>query len=126
MPIPPFDFAKSLHFLGHFTPMQREQSFRRIHSPKHSLSKARSLSFGSPDLQGRTVAVQGIGSVGEHAVVLLLEAGAIFGIDSLNPSGFNRQRAMDSISRIYEAVEKVLTLAKEQKVPTHRAADLLA
>jgi len=176
--------------------------------------------YGSPDLQGRTVAVQGVGSVGEHAVALLVEAGAIvtiadiereraehiaaqynvklthpaeihslpvdvycpcalgavlndqtlpelhceivcgsannqlaedrhgdllaqrgilyapdyivnaggaiFGIDSLNPGGFNRQRAMDSVSRIYEAMEKVLTLAKEQKVPTYRAADLLA
>ncbi len=176
--------------------------------------------YGSPDLQGRTVAVQGIGSVGEHVVALLIEAGAvvtiadierekaeriaaqynvklahpkeihslpvdiycpcalgavlndqtlpelrckiicgsannqlaedrhgdmleqrgilyapdyivnaggaIFGVDSLNPGGFNRQRAMDSVSRLYEAMERVLALAKAQKVPTYRAADLLA
>jgi len=34
-PTPPFDFAKSLHFLGHFAPMQREQTLSA-----HTLSKA--------------------------------------------------------------------------------------
>jgi DNA-3-methyladenine glycosylase II len=34
-PKPPFDFAKSLHFLGHFAPMQREQTLSA-----HKLSKA--------------------------------------------------------------------------------------
>jgi leucine dehydrogenase len=176
--------------------------------------------FGSPDLQGRSVAVQGVGAVGEHIVALLAEAGAsvtiadidkekteqiasqynvqlthpaeihslpvdvycpcalgavlndqsitdlrckivcgsannqlaeehhgdliaqrgilyapdyivnaggiIYAVDSLNPGGFNRQRAMESVSRLYEAMERVLTLAKEQNVPTYRAADLLA
>src|SRR2546425_11525437 len=37
--------------------------------------------YDSPDLQGRTVAVQGVGSVGEHAVALLVEAGAIVAIE---------------------------------------------
>ncbi len=176
--------------------------------------------YGSPDLQGRTVAVQGIGSVGEQAVELLVNAGArvtiadidreraehiasryqvhlghpeeihaldvdvycpcalgavindrtvpelrcrivcgsannqlaeerhgdllaqrgilyapdyivnaggaLVGADSLNPGGFNRQRAMDAVSRIYETMEKVIALSKEYKVPTYRAADLLA
>jgi len=35
IPTPPFDFAKSLHFLGHFTPMQREQTLSA-----HTLTKA--------------------------------------------------------------------------------------
>ena len=176
--------------------------------------------YGNPDLHGRTIAVQGVGAVGEHIVALLVEAGAlvtiadieqekagriaaqydvklahpeeihslavdvycpcafgavlndqtlpelrckivcgsannqlaedrhgdlveqrgilyapdyianaggaIFGIDSLNPGGFNRQRAMDSVLRLYETVEKVLALAKAQGVPAYRAADLLA
>ena len=176
--------------------------------------------YGSPDLQGRTVAVQGVGAVGEHLVELLVKegtvvtiadieqakveqlahrydvkvaypeeihalnvdvycpcalgatlndrtlpelrckivcgsannqlaedrhggllaqrgilyapdyivnaGGAISGVDSLNPGGFNRQRATETVSRIYETTEKVIALAKEQGVPTYRAADLLA
>jgi leucine dehydrogenase len=176
--------------------------------------------YGSPDLQGRTVAIQGVGAVGEHLVELLVKEGAIvtiadieqakveqsphrydvkvahpedihavnvdvycpcalgailndqtlpelrckivcgsannqlaedrhgellaqrgilyapdyivnaggamFGVDSLNPGGFNRQRATETVSRIYETTEKVIALAKEQGVPTYRAADLLA
>jgi len=34
-PTPPFDFAKSLHFLGHFAPMQHEQTLSA-----HTLGKA--------------------------------------------------------------------------------------
>ena len=34
-PTPPFDFAKSLHFLGHFPPMQHEQTLSA-----HTLTKA--------------------------------------------------------------------------------------
>ncbi len=176
--------------------------------------------YGSPDLQGRSVAVQGVGEVGEHAVRLLVEAGArvtiadiarekvehlatqynvkavhpeeihalnvdvycpcalgavindttlselrckvicgsannqlaedrhgdllarrdilyspdyianaggaIVGADSLYPGGFNRERARESVSRIYETMEKVIALSKEQSIPTYRAADLLA
>jgi leucine dehydrogenase len=52
--------------------------------------------------------------------------GAIFGVDTLNPGGFNRQRAMETVSRIYETMEKVIALAREQRVPTYRAADMLA
>ncbi len=33
---------------------------------------------------------------------------------------------MDTISRIYETMEKVITLSKEQSLPTYRAANLLA
>ncbi len=176
--------------------------------------------YGSADLQGRTIAVQGVGAVGEPAVELLVDAGAIVtvadvdqekaeriadqygakqahpeeihalnvdvycpcalgavlndqtipelrckiicgsannqlaqdrhgdlvaqrgilyapdyianaggalvGVDSLNPGGFNRPRAMETVSRIYETTEKVIALAKEQAIPTYRAADLLA
>ena len=176
--------------------------------------------YGSADLQGRSVAVQGVGEVGEHVVRLLVEAGAsvtiadiarekvehlatryevkvahpeeihalnvdvycpcalgavindatlpevrckvicgsannqlaedrhgdalahrsivygpdyivnaggaIVGADSLYPGGFNRERAMEAVSRIYETMGKVIALAKEQGIPTYRAADLLA
>lgn len=176
--------------------------------------------YGSPDLQGRTVALQGVGAVGTHTLKYLVEAGAIVtladidqeraervatesnthivspaeihhldadvycpcalggvlndqtlpalrckivcgsannqlaetrhgerlqqlgilyapdyivsaggllaGLDSLNPGGFNRERAMEKIAHLYDAMESVITISKEQKIPTYRAADILA
>jgi leucine dehydrogenase len=176
--------------------------------------------YGSADLQSRTVALQGVGAVGKHAVPYLVEAGAVVtiadidqervkqiaseynvrvvypeeihalnvdvycpcalggilndqslpelqckivcgsannqlvddrhgdmlqqrgilyapdyivnaggvlsGLDSLRPGGFNRQRAMERVARIYETMDHVIAIAREQKVPTYRAADVLA
>ncbi len=176
--------------------------------------------YGSPDLQGRTIALQGIGAVGKHALKYLVEAGAVVtiadidqekarlvaaeynthivspeeinslkvdvycpcalgnvlndqtipelrckivcgsannqlgeayhgdllqqrgilyapdyivntggllsGLDSLNPGGFNRQRAMEQVSRLYDAMENIIAISKEQNIPTYRAADVLA
>jgi leucine dehydrogenase len=176
--------------------------------------------YGSPDLQGRTIALQGIGAVGKHALKYLVEAGGIvtttdidherarlvaaqynahivspeevnslrvdvycpcalgnvlndqtipelrckivcgsannqlgedrhgdllqahgilyapdyivnaggllYNLDSLNPGGFNRQRAMDQVSRLYVAMENIIAISKEQNIPTNRAADVLA
>ncbi len=91
--------------------------------------KAKNLLCGSAnnqlaeDRHGNLLAQRGILYAPDYIVNA---GGAIFGVDSLNPGGFNRQRAMDSVSRLYEAMERVLALAKEQKVPTYCAADLLA
>ena len=176
--------------------------------------------YGSPSLQGRTVALQGIGAVGKHTLKYLVDAGAIVtladidqqraelaaseyraniarpeeihrlnvdvycpcalgnvlndqtlpglhcrivcgsannqlgeerhgdvlqalgilyapdyivnaggllaGLDSLNPGGFNRPRAMEKISRLYDALESVIAISKERHIPTYRAADVLA
>jgi leucine dehydrogenase len=176
--------------------------------------------YGSPDLQGHTIALQGIGAVGKHVLKYLVEAGAIVtiadidqeramlvateynthivppeeiiklkvevfcpcalgnvlndqtitelrckivcgsannqlgeeqhgdllqqrgilyvpdyivntggllsGLDSLNPGGFNRQRAMEQVSRLYAAVENIFAISKLQNIPTYRAADILA
>jgi len=176
--------------------------------------------YGSPDLQGRTIALQGVGAVGKHALKYLVEAGALvtladidqqkaglaaaeynahvahseeihrlkvdvycpcalgnvlndqqipqlrckivcgsannqlgeerhgdllhqFGIlyapdyivnaggllsnlDSLNPGGFNRERAIEKVSHLYDAMENVIAISKEQHIPTYRAADVLA
>ncbi len=176
--------------------------------------------YGSPDLQGRTIALQGTGAVGKHALKYLVEAGAIVtvadidqerarlvaaeydlhivspeeihslrtdvycpcalgnvlndqtipelrckivcgsannqlgeerhgdllqqrgilyapdyivntggllaGLDSLNPGGFNRQRAMEQVSRLYDAMENIIAISKAQNIPTNRAADVLA
>jgi leucine dehydrogenase len=176
--------------------------------------------YGSPDLQGRTIALQGIGAVGKHALNYLVEAGALVsvadidqerarlvaaeynthlvspeeihslradvycpcalgnvlndqtipelrckivcgsannqlgeehhgdllqqrgilyapdyivntggllaGLDSLNPGGYNRQRAMEQVSRLYDAMENIIAISKAQNIPTNRAADVLA
>jgi leucine dehydrogenase len=176
--------------------------------------------YGSPDLQGRTIALQGVGAVGKHALKYLVEAGALVtladidqqkaalaaaeynahvahseeihrlkvdvycpcalgnvlndqtisqlrckivcgsannqlgeerhgdllqelgilyapdyivnaggllsNLDSLNPGGFNRERAKEKVSHLYDAMENVIAISKEQHIPTYRAADVLA
>jgi leucine dehydrogenase len=52
--------------------------------------------------------------------------GVLSGLDSLRPGGFDRPRAMERVARIYETMERVIAIAREQHVPTYRAADLLA
>ena len=52
--------------------------------------------------------------------------GVISGLDSLQPGGFNRQRAMDTVSHIYRTMGNVIAISKEQHIPTYRAADVLA
>ncbi len=62
-----------------------------------------------------------------YAPDYIVNAGGILaGVDSLNQGGFNRQRAEESISHIYDAVEQVIALSRERHIPTYRAADLLA
>jgi leucine dehydrogenase len=177
--------------------------------------------YGSADLQGRTVAVQGLGSVGSRVVSQLLEAGAVVtatdtdrekldrlvaaypalaasapedihartvdiycpcalgavltertipelrcqivcgaannqladehcgdllaqtGIlyapdylvnaggliayaDGRHPQGFDRQRALASVARIADTLEHVVAIARQEAIPTDRAADRLA
>ena len=52
--------------------------------------------------------------------------GVISGVDSLNPGGFNRQRAMEKVSHIYKTMANVIVISKEQNIPTYRAASVLA
>ena len=52
--------------------------------------------------------------------------GVISGLDSLQPCGFNRQRAMETVSHIYRTMGNVIAISKEQGIPTYRAADVLA
>src|SRR5207237_10201354 len=48
--------------------------------------------------------------------------GVISGVDSLNPGGFNRQRAMEKVSHIYKTMANVIAISKEQNIPTYRSA----
>ena len=52
--------------------------------------------------------------------------GVITGLDSIQPGGFNRQRAMETVSHIYRTMGSVIAISKEQHIPTYRAADVLA
>jgi len=52
--------------------------------------------------------------------------GVICGLDSLSPGGFQRQRALEKVSRIYKTLGSVIAIAKEQHIATYRAADVLA
>jgi leucine dehydrogenase len=52
--------------------------------------------------------------------------GLLAGLDSLNPGGFNLERAREKVAHLYEAMQNVIAISKEQSLPTHRAADILA
>ena len=52
--------------------------------------------------------------------------GALWSIDSLQPDGFQRERAKATVERIYETTAKLIALAKEQEISTAHAADVLA
>ncbi len=52
--------------------------------------------------------------------------GTIFDTDRLNPGGFNRERAMTNVSRIYETMSSLIRISRVERIPTYRAADLLA
>jgi len=49
----------------------------------------------------------------------------ISGVDSLNPGGFNRQRALDKVAQIYRTIEQVIAIARAQHSSTDRAAAFL-
>ena len=52
--------------------------------------------------------------------------GTIFDTDRLHPGGFNRERAMTNVSRIYETMASLIRISRDEGIPTYRAADLLA
>jgi leucine dehydrogenase len=52
--------------------------------------------------------------------------GALTNIDSLAAGGFNRQRAHATVARIYQNMEQLIEISREQGIPTYRAADVLA
>lgn len=52
--------------------------------------------------------------------------GVINGIDSLSPTGYNRQRAMEKVKHIYNTMNNVIAIANEQHISTARAADIVA
>jgi leucine dehydrogenase len=69
--------------------------------------------------------------IAQHGILYapdyIVNAGGLLAYaDGRHRGGFNRQRAMAAVARIYDTTERVLALAREQDLPTFRAADLLA
>jgi leucine dehydrogenase len=52
--------------------------------------------------------------------------GTIYDTDRLLPGGFNEERAMDKVQRIYETMTALIRMTKEEKISTAKAADVLA
>jgi len=52
--------------------------------------------------------------------------GTIFDTDRLRKGGFQRDRAMASVRRIFERIHEIFEIAAAQQLPLYRAADLLA
>jgi leucine dehydrogenase len=62
-----------------------------------------------------------------YAPDFIINAGGLLSnLDSLNPGGFNHQRAMEQVSRLYNSMENIIAISKEQNLPTYRAAEVLA
>jgi leucine dehydrogenase len=62
-----------------------------------------------------------------YAPDYLVNAGGMIAYaEGRHPQGFNRQRVLAHISHIYDTVQQVFAIAKEQTIPTYRAADRLA
>lgn len=64
----------------------------------HALRACAESVYGAPDLRGRTVAVQGAGSVGSRVVKQLLEAGAIVTMADID------QKQVDHLAAAYPAL----------------------
>jgi leucine dehydrogenase len=62
-----------------------------------------------------------------YAPDYLVNAGGMIAYaDSRHPQCFVRQRTLTPVSRISDTLQRVFAIAREQAIPTYRAADLLA
>ena len=52
--------------------------------------------------------------------------GTIFDTDRIKPGGFNEQRGINAVNRIYETMTDLIHISKTEKIPTYKAADLFA
>jgi leucine dehydrogenase len=52
--------------------------------------------------------------------------GTIFDTDRLRKGGFNRDRAMANVRRIFERTQEIFAIADRDKIPFYRAADRMA
>ena len=52
--------------------------------------------------------------------------GTIFDTDRLGVGGVNYERGKEKVSRIYQTMEEIIQISKQEKIPTYLAADRLA
>jgi leucine dehydrogenase len=51
--------------------------------------------------------------------------GAVDDADSFEKGGYNYERAIKKVARIYDNVKKVISISKQEDMPTYRAADVM-
>ncbi|MGB9678775.1 MAG: Glu/Leu/Phe/Val family dehydrogenase [Thermoanaerobacteraceae bacterium] len=57
----------------------------------------------------------------------IINAGGVINVaDELNPSGYNKERALRSVAVIFDTVKKVIQKSKEENIPTYAAANKVA
>ncbi|NNG67257.1 Glu/Leu/Phe/Val family dehydrogenase [Caldanaerobacter subterraneus] len=57
----------------------------------------------------------------------IINAGGVINVaDELEPSGYNRERALRKASMIYDTIKSVIKKSKEENIPTYKAADRVA
>ncbi|MGE5580368.1 MAG: Glu/Leu/Phe/Val dehydrogenase dimerization domain-containing protein [Bacillota bacterium] len=62
-----------------------------------------------------------------YAPDFIANGGGVINVaDELNPAGYNEERALGRVSRIYDIAMKIFAMAKEKGIATHEAADLYA
>ena len=52
--------------------------------------------------------------------------GTIFDTDRLGLGGFNKERALKNVARIFDTTKEVIAIAHRENIPTYQAADTLA
>ncbi|RLB27551.1 MAG: hypothetical protein DRG87_11180 [Deltaproteobacteria bacterium] len=95
--------------------------------------------YGSDSIEGKRVAVQGLGAVGHNIVGQLHERGAVlvftdidqdkvdamvakYDTDRLEVGNVSHERGKEKVSRIYQNMERVFEIADRDKIPTYLAA----
>jgi leucine dehydrogenase len=62
-----------------------------------------------------------------YAPDFIINAGGVINVaDELQEGGYDRERAIKKVDGIYNIIEKVIAIAKRDRIPTYKAADILA
>jgi leucine dehydrogenase len=62
-----------------------------------------------------------------YAPDFIINAGGVINVaDELQQGGYNRDRALKKVDGIYNTIEQVIAISKQEQIPTYKAADILA
>src|SRR5256714_1362350 len=104
------------------------------HGVFRAMQAAAKYRWGSEELKGKRVALQGCGHVGYHLARELREAGASLVVSDTDQErvrcaeriGWGRARAREKVDEIYDTLLRVFRIGKAEGIPTYLAADRLA